>query len=103
MPVTEKKRRLNTLLALQERVGLARNEAWIGREVDVLVDAVTPPRSHDHEGVPAADGPGVALTGRTREHKLIHLGGDPALVGRIVAARVDHAGPYALRGIIVGA
>ena len=25
--------------------------------------------------------PGVALTGRTREHKLIHLAGDPTLVG----------------------
>ncbi len=103
VPVADKKRRLNTLLALQERIGLARNEAWIGSEVDVLVDSVTPPRSHDHEGPPVAAGPGVALTGRTREHKLIHLTGEPALVGRIVAARVDHAGPYALRGTIVGA
>ena len=50
VPVADKKRRLNTLLALQERIGLARNEAWVGREVDVLVDAVTPPRSHDHDG-----------------------------------------------------
>ena len=103
VPVADKKRRLNTLLALQERIGLARYEAWIGREVDVLVETVTPPRSHEHEGTTPAAGPGVALTGRTREHKLIHLTGDPALVGRIVAARVDHAGPYALRGTVVGA
>jgi tRNA-2-methylthio-N6-dimethylallyladenosine synthase len=103
VPVADKKRRLNTLLALQERLGLVRNEAWIGREVDVLVDTVTPPRSHEHESETPTGTPGVALTGRTREHKLIHLTGDPALVGRIVAARVDHAGPYALRGTVVGA
>jgi len=103
VPVTEKKRRLSVLLALQERIGLARNEAWIGREVDVLVEAVTPPRSHEHDAEPTDSGPGVALNGRTREHKLIHVAGDPSLVGRIVAARVEHAGPYALRGTIVGA
>ena len=50
VPVADKKRRLNILLALQERIGLERNVAWVGRDVDVLVDAVTPPRSHDHDG-----------------------------------------------------
>ena len=26
----------------------------------------------------------------------------PDLVGRLVTARIDHAGPYALRGVVVG-
>ena len=40
MPAADKRRRLNELLAVQEAIGLERNEAWLGREVEVLVDAV---------------------------------------------------------------
>ena len=91
-----KRRRLNELLAVQERIGLERNQAWLGREVEVLVDTVTPPRSHDHD----VGGPkGPAVTGRTRGNKLVHLSGDPTLIGREVMVHIDHAGPYALRGI----
>jgi tRNA-2-methylthio-N6-dimethylallyladenosine synthase len=44
-------------------------------------------------------GPGEArLAGRTREGRLVHLVGDPALVGSLVRARIVHAGPYSLRG-----
>ena len=104
VPPAVKRERLNELLAVQESIGLDRNRAWLGREVEVLVDAVTPPRSHDHDD----DGPvtrrtGPQVSGRSREHKLVHLAGGPELVGRLVTARVDHAGPYALRGVLVGA
>ena len=50
VPPAEKRARLNELLALQESIGLERNGAWLGREVEVLVDSVVPPRSHEHEG-----------------------------------------------------
>ncbi len=50
VPAADKRRRLNTLLALQETIGLERNEAWLGREVEVLVDAVSPARDHAHDG-----------------------------------------------------
>ncbi len=103
VPPAEKKRRLNILLERQEAIGLERNEAWLRREVEVLVDAVQAPRSHDHEHGPGVSAGGASLTGRTRGHKLVHLEGDPALVGRLVRARIEHAGPYALRGSIVGA
>jgi tRNA-2-methylthio-N6-dimethylallyladenosine synthase len=108
VPAADKRRRLNSLLALQEAIGLERNEAWLGREVEVLVDSVTAVRVHDHEhgpdpelGPTAAAGP--RLSGRTRGNKLVHLAGDETLVGRTVLVRVDHAGPYALRGALVGA
>ncbi|HYC07932.1 MAG TPA: MiaB/RimO family radical SAM methylthiotransferase, partial [Candidatus Binatia bacterium] len=86
-----KRRRLNELLAVQERIGLERNEAWIGRETEVLVDQVVPPRSHDHDGdhdpdaVPRREIPAgqVALAGRSRENKLVHLVGPPSLVGTL--------------------
>jgi tRNA-2-methylthio-N6-dimethylallyladenosine synthase len=107
VPPEVKRRRLNELLARQEGIGLERNQAWLGREVGVLVDAVTKPRGHVHEdGRPGdAHGPGgrpsptaLTLSGRTRGNKLVHLTGGAELLGREVPVLVDHAGPYALRG-----
>ena len=40
VPADDKRRRLNALLALQEGIGLERNRAWLGREVEVLVDSL---------------------------------------------------------------
>jgi tRNA-2-methylthio-N6-dimethylallyladenosine synthase len=125
VPADVKRRRLNALLAIQEGIGLERNRSWLGRDVEVLVQAVVPPRSHDHEDdVPGeGSGPDVAradvarpaasaaaarsvapdsvhLSGRTRHHKLVHVTGSAQLVGELVTIRIDHAGPYALRGSI---
>ena len=105
VPADVKRRRLNELLALQEGIGLERNEAWLGREAAVLVDAIVPPRGHGHDDAP--DGiaaPTVpSLSGRTRGNKLVHLAGPTELVGHEVTVRIEHAGPYALRGVLVGA
>ncbi len=112
VPGAEKRRRLVELLAVQEAIGLERNRAWLGRTIEVLVDAVVPPRAHDHpddedeaagtsgardafRGLPN----GLAhLVGRSRENKLVHLAGEPARLGTLVRVVVEHAGPYALRG-----
>ena len=105
VPADVKRRRLNELLAVQEAIGLERNEAWLGREVEVLVDTVVPPRSHDHENEDepsAAVAAGPRVSGRSRQNKLVHLAADPDLVGRTVQVRVDHVGPYSLRGAVVG-
>jgi tRNA A37 methylthiotransferase MiaB len=112
-----KRRRLNELLALQEPIGLERNRAWLGREVEVLVDTIVRPRSHEHDDghderdaagggergdarvAAATPGPGeVRLSGRTRQNKLVHLIGPASWIGRLVRVQVEHAGPYALRG-----
>jgi tRNA-2-methylthio-N6-dimethylallyladenosine synthase len=105
VPAGDKRRRLNALLARQETIGLERNRGWLGRDVEVLVDTLVAPRSHDHDDDPAA-GEGrptlpaghARLSGRTRHNRLVHLTGEPALVGRFATVRVEHAGPYALRG-----
>ncbi|HET7169496.1 MAG TPA: tRNA (N6-isopentenyl adenosine(37)-C2)-methylthiotransferase MiaB [Candidatus Limnocylindrales bacterium] len=105
VPAEVKRRRLNGLLARQEGIGLERNRAWLGRDLDVLVDAVTPTRAHDHAGSDAVDGApvvGPRVAGRTRGNKLVHLAGSPDLLGRLVTVRIDHAGPYALRGAAIG-
>jgi tRNA-2-methylthio-N6-dimethylallyladenosine synthase len=105
VPADEKRRRLNALLARQEAIGLERNKAWLGRDVEVLVDTVVAPRSHDHEhedgageGRPALPAGHVRLSGRTRHNRLVHLNGDPGLVAQLATVRVEHAGPYSLRG-----
>ncbi len=101
VPPDVKRRRLNVLLERQEAIGLERNEAWLGREVGVLVDTVTPPRSHEHEqdhGDGRTDPEAPRLSGRTRGNKLVHVTASPDLIGREVTVRIEHAGPYALRG-----
>ena len=105
VPAADKRRRLNTLLAVQEAIGLGRNEAWLGRDVEVLVDAVHPRRGHEHGDEPGHEtaGEGSHLSGRTRGNKLVHLAGDESLLGREVTVRIEHAGPYALRGALLGA
>jgi tRNA-2-methylthio-N6-dimethylallyladenosine synthase len=100
VPPHVKRRRLNELLELQEAIGLERNQAWLGREVAVLVDTVTPPRTHEHGEGEEPTQVGPRLSGRTRGNKLVHLTASPDLVGREVTVRIEHAGPYALRGRI---
>ncbi len=112
VPAAVKHRRLLDLLAVQEAIGLERNRAWLGRSTEVLIDAVVPPRAHAHDDeVEEAAGTssardafanlpaGVAhLVGRSRENKLVHVAGAAGLLGSLVSAVVEHAGPYALRG-----
>ncbi len=101
VPADVKRRRLNELLAVQEAIGLERNEEWLGREVEVLVDTVVAPRSHDHDGgSPTA---ASSVSGRSRQNKLVHVAGGEALVGGTERVVVEHAGPYALRGVLAQA
>jgi len=113
VPAADKRRRLNELLARQEAIGLERNREWLGRDLEVLVEQVTPPRRRAADGEPAEDSPvpalqgtagegSVALAGRTRHNKLVHLAGNPSLVGSAVTVHVEYAGPFALRGRVLG-
>jgi tRNA-2-methylthio-N6-dimethylallyladenosine synthase len=102
VPADVKRTRLNELLALQEEIGFERNRAWLGRDVAVLVDRIVPPRLHDHEGGGEGTPDGPRVSGRSRQNKLVHLAGGEDLIGRTVVARVEYAGPYALRGRLIG-
>jgi tRNA-2-methylthio-N6-dimethylallyladenosine synthase len=120
VPAQEKRRRLNELLRVQEAIGLERNRDWLGRDVEVLVEQVTPARRRlnpddvatEDADLPASPVPvlagtagegSVALAGRTRHNKLVHLAGRPDLVGQRVRVHVEYAGPFALRGRLVEA
>jgi tRNA-2-methylthio-N6-dimethylallyladenosine synthase len=120
VPPAVKRRRLNELLARQEQIGLEINQRWLGRDVEVLVERITPPRRNlepsDPDAddgddlleatpvaVPAAGEGSVPLAGRTRHNRLVHVAGDPGLVGHPVRVHIEHAGPFALRGRLVEA
>ena len=119
IPPAVKRRRLNELLARQEKIGLELNQKWLGREVEVIVERVMPPRRNAVDeadttssadsnledvdaGIPDLAGTAgegsVAVAGRTRHNKLVHLAADPATLGCALTVRIEHAGPFALRG-----
>ena len=99
VPRAEKKRRLQALLALQEDIGLAANQAGLARR----------PRSSSTRSGPfrptAIDGdvPAARVCGRNRNNKLVHLDGGPELIGQLVNVRIERAGPYALSGTVANA
>jgi len=82
----ERARLLSVMKALRA------NLRWVGRTTEVLVDRQRPASSH-------GDG-GPRLAGRNRNNKLVHFAGPAELIGRLVNVRVDHAGPYALSGML---
>ena len=101
-----KRRRLNDAArASRRRIGLERNDAWLGR------DGRGPrgrgrrrPASHDHDGGRLTTGPATRSQASSprradaREQARPPARGSPRCSGREVRVRIDHAGPYALRG-----
>ena len=90
LPEELKFERLARLNELQREIQARRNQSWIGRDVDVLVEG--PNRRNAGE-----------WTGRTPEARWVHFPGESA-PGRVERIRVAEASAYSLRGeIVVGA
>jgi tRNA-2-methylthio-N6-dimethylallyladenosine synthase len=84
VPEIEKARRLERLIALQERMSLERNRGQIGREVEVLVEG-------------PAKRPDGWMTGKARDFRTVVLPG-PAAAGSLVTVRIDAATSHTLSG-----
>src|SRR5262249_58512975 len=84
VPADEKARRLEQLIALQERVSAERNRAQIGRDVEVLVEG-------------SAKRPDGWMTGKSRDFRTVVLPG-PAAPGDLVVVRVVAATSHTLTG-----
>jgi len=83
--------RLARVQTLQAAIGLERNRAWIGREVEVLVDSDEVKRAS-----PLA-------AGRTRQNKIVHFPAPPGTAeGDIVWVRIADASAYHLKGEPIG-
>jgi tRNA-2-methylthio-N6-dimethylallyladenosine synthase len=81
----EKTRRIVALQGLQRDIQTRLNEAFIGRDVEVLVDAAS--RRRDTE-----------VSGRTTGNVVVNLPGPAAWIGRTVTVRVERAGAYSVSG-----
>lgn len=77
--------RLYVLQAVQDRLCKERNEAWLGKEVEVLLEDI----GRHSSG---------SLRGRTRHNVLAEISGEGMKIGDTVRARVSFAGPYGIRG-----
>jgi len=81
VPAAVKKERITALVEAAARVALARNQALVGRVVEVLVETG-----------------GQAFFGRTRGHRPVRFAGPGAGVGELQAVRVLRATPQTLEG-----
>ncbi|MBI2930942.1 MAG: 30S ribosomal protein S12 methylthiotransferase RimO [Planctomycetes bacterium] len=88
VPQREKVRRMDAVMRLQQRIAFARNRAWIGREVPVLVERRLGPKSW--EGRTSGDAPEI--------DPIIVLSGNSVQEGAIARARVTGFRQYDLLG-----
>jgi tRNA-2-methylthio-N6-dimethylallyladenosine synthase len=82
VPLEEKKRRVQAVEALQERIATEINAALLGSEQHVLIEEVR----------------GGRPTGRARSNKLVHVdcAAETAPVGTMQRVRIIHTSPWAL-------
>ena len=85
VPEEAKKERHARLADIQERIELEKNRACIGQVEDVLVESVS-----------KTDG--ARLTGRSRQHRLVHFPGGEDLLGSFASVRVTEASAHSLQG-----
>jgi len=83
MPKEQKSANFQTLLQHQNAISAQRHQRYVGKEWTCLVDG---------------QGKDGRLTARTRGGRLIHLEGDPALIGSWQRAYIHDASTWALFG-----
>jgi ribosomal protein S12 methylthiotransferase len=88
IPEEVKQERLERLMLLQEKISLAKNQTWIGKKMDVLIEG-------------QGDGLSVGRTYRDApEIDGLVLLEDDAEVGEIVPVRIDGAMTHDLTGVL---
>ncbi len=85
MPMAEKKANFQRLVDAQNEISREKHQAYVGKTVRCLVDG-------------ESDDPRNNLNARTPGNRLVHLTGDPALVGRYVDLKITDATTWALFG-----
>jgi tRNA-2-methylthio-N6-dimethylallyladenosine synthase len=84
-----KKERLARLIRLQERISLEKNQAMIGKTVEILVEG--PARRAETRG-------GGQMVGRTTGDKCVVYAGSPGDAGHLVETRITAAASHTLMG-----
>ncbi|MCL4241827.1 MAG: tRNA (N6-isopentenyl adenosine(37)-C2)-methylthiotransferase MiaB [Dehalococcoidia bacterium] len=86
VPAVTKAGWLHRIEAVENRISQEINETYVGSVQEILVEGVR----------------GEQPFGRTRTGKLVHLD-SAARIGSMVDVRIEHAGPFSLRGMPVDA
>jgi tRNA-2-methylthio-N6-dimethylallyladenosine synthase len=81
----EKGERLAILQEHQRQIQLRRNQAWMGREFEVLVESYQPRLGQS--------------VGRTSSNRIVNFPGTPEWIGQYMNVRVTGAGPNSLVGV----
>lgn len=85
VPEEVKKDRIHRLIEVQNKISRKKNEEWVGRTAEVLVEGL----SHKEKN---------KLSGRTRQNKLVVFEGDPSLIGKTVSVKLVEAQTWSLSG-----
>jgi hypothetical protein len=88
IPEETKIRRLNEMIELQNELSLKANEAWVGREADILLEGVSK-RSREE------------LFGRTEQNKVVIIPRGNHRIGQTVRVRILAASSATLKGEVV--
>jgi tRNA-2-methylthio-N6-dimethylallyladenosine synthase len=91
-----KRRRNAELLAAQKQAGLAHHAAFVGREMEVLVEGPSP-RERKGKLETSADGQ-IELTGRTRGDHIVIFTGPAELADSYATVAITRADSLALFG-----
>jgi tRNA-2-methylthio-N6-dimethylallyladenosine synthase len=85
-----KSRRLDEVLRLQAEISRRKNQTWIGKTEEILVDGI------------AKLGRGQMM-GRTRTNRIVNFPGAEDLSGTMTAVKIIGAGANSLTGELIGA
>ena len=102
VPDDVKKRRNNELLDVQTLVAAEENAAFIGRDVEVLIEGLSK-KAMKEAALPEADGrprQKAQLTGRTLCDRIVVFDGNPRLAGSLTHVTIDDCTPTTLMGRI---
>ena len=98
VPEEIKRRRNNEMLALQNQISEEDNAAFIGRQVEVLVEG--PSKTAEKAGASGADGP-LQLVGRTDCDRIVVFDGHPRLAGALATVEIHDCTSTTLIGSLV--
>ncbi len=85
LPEEVKMRRLYELLAIQDKISIAKNRSMVGQIHEILVEGRNPKDQSQ-------------LSGRTRDNRIVFFAGDVDLIGQLVIVEIINAGNWSLRG-----
>lgn len=86
--IEEKKERLAKLIEIQSKISRMKNDAYIGKVKEVLVEG----RSKTNDKV---------LTGRTRENKIVNFIADEKVIGQLIRVKITKARSWSLEGEVL--